>query len=339
MFTMTVPFKKIALRIIPHRFLPYIQYILHNRRPTTAILDIAAVCNGQCPFCPRVYMPEERKKGFMKKSLFEKCLTELKAQGIKDVRLYATSEPTLHPDFDYIVKRLKDEGMKICVSTNGAFLDKHRDSLMIVDTLQLSLDGWDRASYEKLRYPLKFDDIREKVKTFYLAAAKEDVRPEISAHLLLTKKTDLIKYLDCWSPFVDKIKVSFLMGTTRFKGTKFITECPEDLKDYMYPFEIKKQKSCIYPFNVLTISFDGKISLCCADFSAELPLGNIVDGFHAVFYSSTLKNIRRSLLHGTPDVCFGCNMFFKPLNQDVAALHKTINELSHPQKNKLVVVV
>jgi len=331
--------KRFAKMIIPLRFIPYIQYLRNGRRPRLAILDISAVCNAQCPFCPRVYMPEERTKGFMTMELFERCITELKAQRIKDVRLYATSEPTLHPNFDDIVRRLKVEGISICVSTNGAFLEKHRESLLLVDTLQLSIDGWDKASYEKLRYPLKFEVIREQVRSFYAYAKEHAVRPEISAHLLLTRKTSIAHYLDCWGDFVDKMSVSFLMGTTRFDGTRFITEHPEDLKDDFYPFEFKNVRSCNYPFDTLTISFDGKISLCCADFSAELPLGNIIEGADTVFHSPLLQKIRRGFLRGDPGICAGCNMFHKPLPEDVAALRKTVEALSHPHKDKLVICV
>lgn len=332
-------FRELVRAIIPHRFVPFIRYLWNKRRPSLAILDITAVCNAQCPFCPRVYMPEERTKGFMKMELFERCVNELKAQRIKDVRLYATSEPTLHPCFDEIVRRLKAEGMSICVSTNGAFLMRHRDSLLLVDTLQLSIDGWDKESYEKLRYPLKFDVIQEQVCSFSAYAKEHTDRPEISAHLLLTKKTDIAQYLDCWGEFVDKISISFLMGTTRFDGSRFITEHPEDLKDDFYSFEFKRARSCNYPFDTLTISFDGKISLCCADFSAELPLGNIVVGMNKVFHSPMLRKIRRSFLWGAPDICAGCNMFHKPLKEDVAALRMEIEALSHAHKGKLVVCV
>ena len=89
--------KRVVKMIIPPRMIPYVLYLRNGRRPRLAILDISAVCNAQCPFCPRVFMPEGRKKGFMTMELFEKCLTEIKGQGIRDVRLYATSEPTLHP--------------------------------------------------------------------------------------------------------------------------------------------------------------------------------------------------------------------------------------------------
>lgn len=307
--------------------------------PLLVIMDIAAVCNAQCPFCPRVYMPEERKKGFMTKELFEKCLVELKQHKVKDVRLYATSEPTLHPDFSYFITCLKDEGVRLSVSTNAAFLDKYCDSLLLVDDLQLSIDGWDRASYEKFRFPLKFDDIQKKVRDFYYYANKSDIRPHISAHLLLTKKTDIIQYLDCWGAYVDTIRISFLMGTTRFNGTRFVTEYPEGIKDDLYSFETKKDFVCSYPFDTLTIAFDGKIALCCADFSAELPLGNILDGIETAFQSPALQKIRHEFLSNNPKICINCNAFHRPLEQDVVDLRKRIDSLHHPHKDKLIISI
>ena len=67
------------------------------------VVDISASCNARCPMCPRIYMPEERSKGFMSLELFEYSLSEAKKNGINLLRLYSTAEPTLHPDFEKII--------------------------------------------------------------------------------------------------------------------------------------------------------------------------------------------------------------------------------------------
>ena len=69
-------------------------------------------------------------------------------------------EPTLHPKFDEIVARLKREHFEVGVSTNAATLKQHMEALVELDTLQYSIEGWDAESYEKFRYPLKFERVR-----------------------------------------------------------------------------------------------------------------------------------------------------------------------------------
>ncbi len=331
--------KKIISSFLPNSSILYARYLKNKKKPKQAIIDISAACNAKCPFCPRIYMPEGRKKGFMTRDIFEKCVEEIESQDIQDVRLYATSEPTVHPDFGFFIQKLKEIDRTVSVSTNGSFLNKHTNSLMLIDTLQLSIDGWDKDSYERLRYPLKFHKIQENVKNFYKIAAESNFRPEISAHLMLTKKANIEYFLDCWGAYVDKILVSFLMGTTVFEDGRFITKYPGNLQDDLYDFKEKNYKRCNYPFDTVTISFDGKISLCCADFSAELPLGYIEDGVKSVFNSPIIKKLRHRFLLGKPTLCGECNRFHEPLAEDVEDLKTKIEKINHPYKDKLVVCV
>lgn len=317
----------------------YMRYLLNKRRPRLAILDIAASCNASCPFCPRVFMPRERQKGFMTKELFEDILRDLTRCGIHQVRLYSTAEPTLHPDFDYIISRLKQEGMHVTVSTNASQLEKHKEALCMVDHVQFSIEGWNKESYEFLRHPLRFKKIQEELRFFSYYAWTEPVHPVLSMNLLLTKQTDLQGYLDVWGEYVDKITLNFMMGTTRYTGGRFITEQPENLKEYLYPFTSVLHGGCMYPYDVVTVGFDGKIALCCEDFSASLPLGMAQSGVNKMFHSSYFNRLRRQYLFGVPELCQGCNRFRRPLPEDVSRVRQQITELRHPYKHKLELMI
>jgi len=144
-----------------------IKYFFEKPKPKEIIIDICAACNAACPFCPRLYMPEERSKGYMSLDLFKFILEEAKREGIKNIRLYSTAEPTLHPKFDEIIDLLKKDDFFVSVSTNASLLDKHLDALMKVDILQFSIEGWDKESYEKYRIPLKFDRVYANIKLFH----------------------------------------------------------------------------------------------------------------------------------------------------------------------------
>ena len=48
------------------------------KKPTTLRLDIAATCNAQCPFCPRVYMEEGRLVGTMDFETVKETLIDAK---------------------------------------------------------------------------------------------------------------------------------------------------------------------------------------------------------------------------------------------------------------------
>ena len=155
-----------------------IKYFFQKPKPREIIVDICAACNASCPFCPRIYMPEERSKGYMDMDLFRFILAEAKREGIKNIRLYSTAEPTLHPKFDEIIELLKRDNFFVSVSTNASMLDRHTDTLMKVDILQYSIEGWDKESYEKYRVPLKFDKVYNNIKDFHAEKLKRETPPQ-----------------------------------------------------------------------------------------------------------------------------------------------------------------
>jgi len=314
-----------------------IKYFFEKPKPKEIIIDICAACNAACPFCPRLYMPEERSKGYMSLDLFKFILEEAKREGIKNIRLYSTAEPTLHPQFDEIIDLLKKDDFFVSVSTNASLLDKHIDALMKVDILQFSIEGWDKESYEKYRVPLKFDRVYANIKLFHEEKLKVTNAPKVSTNLLLTKSTDLEKYMELWAEFIDEIKIHFMLEATTYEKNKFVSKKNAKIEEEYYAFENQEKNfGCSYPYNILTIAFDGKIALCCNDFSASMNIGNIEEGIKNVFDSPILNKIRKEFTNQELDVCKECSFFRKPYDSDIKKLHKKIDILKQKYKNNII---
>lgn len=305
-----------------------INYFFTKPRPKEIIVDICAACNAKCPFCPRVYMPEERSKGYMSLALFEATLIEAKRNNISALRLYSTAEPTLHPEFDTIIALAKSMGFHISVSTNGSFIDKHIDSLMQIDTLQYSIEGWDKESYEKYRFPLKFEKVYHNVQLFYKEREYRGGGPKITTNLLLTKKTDILPYMELWGDLVDLVNINFMLEAVVYENNHFVSKKADAICDEYFDFEPQTGNFiCGYPFNVLTVAFDGKIALCCNDFSAEMTLGHISEGIKTVFYSNQMNSIRNEFYQQQLNICAGCSIFKKPLSEDIHNVQSILAEL------------
>ena len=314
-----------------------IKYFFQKPKPKEIIIDICAACNATCPFCPRIYMPEERSKGYMDLELFKFILKEARKEKINKIRLYSTAEPTLHPKFDEIIDLLKEGGFHISVSTNGSRIDKHIEALMKVDLLQFSIEGWDKESYEKYRYPLKFDHIYDNIKLFHEKRKVANTSPKVLTNLLLTKHTNLQDYMSLWGEFIDDFKAHFMLEATVYENEKFVSKKNEKIIDEYYEFYTQEDKFiCGYPFNVLTIAYDGKIALCCNDFSASMNIGNIRDGIKAVFQLPVLESIRQEFYTQNLDKCKGCAIFKAPDKKDIEMLKIQINSLE--QKHKIEVM-
>jgi hypothetical protein len=69
--------KKIA-NVIGYGTALKVKYFFQTPKPKEIIIDICASCNAMCPFCPRIYMPEERSKGYMDIDLFKIILVQAK---------------------------------------------------------------------------------------------------------------------------------------------------------------------------------------------------------------------------------------------------------------------
>jgi radical SAM protein with 4Fe4S-binding SPASM domain len=325
-----------ARRWIPAGMRLRAKHLISTPKPREMIIDLSATCNAQCPHCPRISMPEERSQGYMTPEVLERCLAEARQHGIGVIRLYSTAEPTLHPQFDAIVARLKREGYSVGVSTNAATLRKHMEGLAALDTLQYSIEGWDKASYEKFRYPLKFERVHRNIAEFWELVQGREIRPFISANLLLTRSTDIEAFVGCWGPYVDRITVSFLMGTTIWKDGRFVNEVNHEIGDDYFDHDVEETGVCGYPFDVVTVAYDGKIALCCEDFTAELPLGNISDGVAQVGERAALKQVRDQFYSGRIDICRGCNFFRHPRAADVEAARARIDALPIEVRRKVV---
>ena len=91
-----------------------------------ANLAISAVCNQSCAYCFTVDHLEGRGNGpasetsrsFMPKAELEERLDFLARSGIDEVR-FLGGEPTLHPDFVYLVERARAVSREVTVFSNG----------------------------------------------------------------------------------------------------------------------------------------------------------------------------------------------------------------------------
>lgn len=300
------------------------------------IIDVSASCNAECPFCPRIFMPEERSKGFISLDLYIKILEDAKDNNIKKLRLYSTAEPTMHPKFEQIISIAKDKGFEISLSTNASLLHKHIDSIIKVDTLQYSIEGWDKESYEKYRYPLKFERVYENIKEFHEYASKQAKAPKISTNLLLTTQTNIKKYVELWGEYIGDINIHFMYDPVKYEDGKFKAKSLDTAKEYFQLDKETKNFYCDYPFSVLTVAFDGKVALCCDDFAAELKIGDLTHmSIKEVYHSKKMDEIRNQFYTQKLDLCKECSRFSVPKISDVTKIKQEISTLNSIHKNKI----
>lgn len=306
--------------------------------PKILVIDICAACNADCLFCARQYMPQERASGYMNYELFKSILEEASLLGIKILRLYSTAEPTLHPEFEKFIDLAHSLNFYINLSTNASKLLENKHALVKIDNLQYSIEGWDETSYEKYRYPLKFNKIFTNIQNFKNFVSEQEKKPNITINLLITKKTNIESFVNLWSDYCDKIVINSMLPSNMFENGKFIfTNNPKIENDYLEFTKIKSDYYCEYLFEVMYISYDGKISLCCRDFYSALDLGNISDGIVNRYNSKELNMVREEFYQQKLSICQECSVFFKPTDKDKIQWKTQISTLPTPIKNKIFI--
>ncbi len=291
---------------------------LHPRKLTKTIIDIASACNAKCPYCPRQQEGFTFKNnGLMQDEVFDTIYSQLKKMThIKNVSLYAFGEPLLNKNAGKYIKKIAELNRHILLSTNTTNMDKFTDELMLVDRLQFSIEGWDKESYERTRKNLNFEETIENLRKFNEAVLKrrsENLKtPLRTINCLFTKSTNLHKFIETWSPYVDEIRFTamgpYISWTKDNKSTNlyYSQEMKEDCFNFNIPVEMK---TCSYINNTITVNSDGKVVLCCGDFSQHLDLGDYKD-LNKAFKSKLLKKLARQIYYEEKSICSGCRNYY-----------------------------
>lgn len=256
---------------------------------------------------------------------------------IKELRLYATGEPTLHPQLDKIINYLKEKNLPICVSTNCSGLAKYKHSLALVNHLQFSIEGYDKESYEKLRYPLKFEQTIKNLEEFTEYISNLPTKPFRDINLIVTKETDILKFINLWEKYTDAIYIHPMYPMLKFEESqnKFVRIENKDLKIFSLG-KMKEKPYCSYPFNSLTIHPDGRIMVCCADFSGSINLGNILtDEIDEILENKNRKMIQDQFKKKEFTVCSECYALYEIESEYIKFVESKLENIEPKIKEKI----
>lgn len=125
------------------------------------VLYLTDGCNSRCVTCDIWRNPRRN----MKMELVEAIAGDIRALSVRWVVL-SGGEATQHPQWAAIAQRIRAEGVRVLLLTNGLLLRKQIDEVLAgVDEVIVSLDGGTAATYEAIRgvdgFDLILDGIRQ----------------------------------------------------------------------------------------------------------------------------------------------------------------------------------
>jgi len=223
-------------------------------------LGISESCNAACPFCYReFYSP--KPGGFMSDEIFRSILTQIRRiETIESVSL-TVAEPTLYPRFDEISIELnKNRRYKTTVVTNMSLAHKHLESLMLYDGIVMSVEGFDRESYENSRRGLKWERVKENIILLDEYIKKHDNKgPRRKINFIVDRSSKIREFVAFWSGYADVTMIDPMLPQTVWKngGSEL-----KDTSDNLFPFTASKEIVCMEPFYRLGIMSDGSVRPC-----------------------------------------------------------------------------
>lgn len=267
------------------------------RLPDIVQIESTNLCNAKCVFCPRDEM--HRRQGVMSMDLFRKIVDECAELGITHVRVHNYGEPFIDRKLVEKVRYAKQKGIKeIGMISNGSLINADVARGMIeagLDAINISVDASGREVFESTRIGLKYDKVIGNIERLLkIRAELGRRRPKlILSFVRQSNSADEQAFIEHWKRIADKIHITDLHN---WAGTL------NRESDVNFP--------CYRPWLTFTVLWDGRVSLCCADFDGRTVLGDLkTSTIREIWNAEPYRQARRMHLEsGGPDICRSCDL-------------------------------
>lgn len=265
--------------------------------PEIVQIESTNMCNAKCVFCPRDDM--HRKQGIMSVELFRKIVDECVELGITHVRMHNYGEALMDRNLVDKVRYAKERGIQeVGMISNGSLITEAVARGMIdagLDAINISVDASGKEVFESTRLGLKYDKVIANIERLVrLRAESGRRRPKlILSFVRQNNSADEQAFIEHWRAIADKVHVTDLHNW----GGTLNTE-----SDVNYP--------CYRPWLTFTVLWDGRVSLCCADFDGKTILGDLnAASIREIWNAEPYRLARRQHLEsGGPDICRSCDL-------------------------------
>jgi hypothetical protein len=265
--------------------------------PEIVQIESTNICNARCVFCPRDEM--HRKQGVMDDALYRKVVDECAALGIRHLRLHNFGEPFVDRRLAQKVAYAKQQGIpEVGVISNGSLIDEQVARAVVeagLDAINISVDASGREVFERTRIGLKYDIVIANIERLVrIRGALGRTHPKLILSFVRQGNGDEERaFIERWRRVADKVHITDIHN---WAGT-----LNRD-SDVRFP--------CYRQWLTFTVLWDGRVSLCCADFDGTVTLGDLrTAGIREICNSDAYRAVRREQLEsGGPDICRACDL-------------------------------
>lgn len=130
--------------------------------PISMELSLTNLCNLACVWCCDSLV-RRKYQGHLDKNILFNLFDELKIGGSKGITVEGGGEPTLHPDFEEIVQRIKDSGMAVGLFSNGVKIEAVENNIDSFEWIRISLDADNPYIFKKYKGQEYFEVVMENI--------------------------------------------------------------------------------------------------------------------------------------------------------------------------------
>lgn len=234
-----------------------------SRKPITADIFLNSACNNKCPYCTYARY-KQRSSTHMTFEAFKDNINILLANGVKGVILTGGGEPTISPDFDKITDYLEQNSIPYGINTNFNLFKAIKPNY-----LKISLDGYDRESYQKARGVDKYDIVITNIKEYlkYRRMSKPGTfNTSVGIQTVAAEVTDVIRFYEAHKGLdVDYFNIRPIESTCgKYYQDAHASNERIAILSYLQSIHEKDSRVCInYKWHEVKTQFDK----CYANFS------------------------------------------------------------------------
>ena len=265
-------------------------------------IEVTSACNLKCPFCATTYSKFEN--GFMEWKTAKKILDEAGENGLYACKFNFRGEPLLHKDIGRFISYAKKKGIvDVFFNTNAVLLTEDMAKMLIdsgLDRLTVSFEGFEKTLYERNRTGAKFAEVVANVvrlRNMRERLGSKSPKIRIQAVLIPELKDRLSEYVSFWKDKVDQVSYNEMEPSVDTVNNKIKS--------------IKSSWICPYPYQRMTVMWDGTLIACKNDYYGKLAMGNIDSVSIKKCWTNSLDTLRKLHKKGqTHDIeaCGECSL-------------------------------
>jgi len=270
-------------------------------------IGVTNACNSDCIMCPHSKL---KNIGTMNMKLYRKIIDNCAKLKIKNVTLSFFGEPLLDKTLIEKIRYAKGKNLVVGFYSNASLLTEKWAKELIeskLDGITISLDGYTKEIYERIRRGLKFEVVKDNISN--LIKLKEKMRKDVpKIDLVLVEleenKRDVKKFYNEWKGKVESINIINMRnwaGDINKKGTK----------ESFHFNSNTKRKPCNLIWQRMIVDWNGEVVLCCDDWNHSIILGNLKkQNIEEIWRGDKLKKIREAHIKGEfwkIPICSECN--------------------------------